>query len=177
MTSVQVQADGKIVVVGTSNSGSGNSEFAVARLNDDGSLDNSFDGDGMVTTSFTTPGDDVGSGIAVQADGRVVVVGTSNSGSGNSEFAVARFNDDGSLDNSFGVGGLVTTSFSGGDDVGSGIAVQADGRVVVVGTSDNGSGASELAVARFNLDGSLDNSFSGDGRVTRSGAFHRQWQP
>jgi hypothetical protein len=74
-------------------------------------------------------GDDVGSGIAVQADGRVVVVGTSNSGSGNSEFAVARFNDDGSLDNSFGVGGLVTTSFSGGDDVGSGIAVQADGSV------------------------------------------------
>jgi uncharacterized delta-60 repeat protein len=165
---IAVQADGKIVVVGTSNSGSGNSEFAVARLNDDGSLDNSFDGDGMVTTSFTTPGDDVGSGIAVQADGRVVVVGTSNSGSGNSEFAVARFNDDGSLDNSFGVGGLVTTSFSGGDDVGSGIAVQADGRVVVVGTSDNGSGASELAVARFNLDGSLDNSFSGDGRVTLS---------
>ena len=164
---IAVQANGKIVVVGTSNSGSGNSEFAVARFNDDGSLDNTFDGDGLVTISFSG-GDDVGSGIAVQADGKIVVVGTSNSGSGNSEFAVARFNDDGSLDNSFGVGGLVTTSFSARNDVGSGIAVQADGRIVVVGTSDNGSGASELAVARFNLDGSLDNSFSGDGRVTLS---------
>ena len=165
---IAVQADGKIVVVGTSNSGSGNSDFAVARFNDDGSLDPSFDGDGLVTLSFTTPGNDVGLGIAVQADGKIVVVGTSNSGSGDSDFAVARFNDDGSLDNTFDVDGRVTTSFSGGDDVGSGIAVQADGRIVVVGTSDNGSGASELAVARFNLDGSLDNSFSGDGRVTLS---------
>jgi len=132
------------------------------------SLDPSFDGDGKVTLSFTTPGNDVGSGIAVQSNDKIVVVGTSNNGSGASELAVARFNLDGSLDNSFGVGGLVTTSFSARNDVGSGIAVQADGRIVVVGTSDNGSGASELAVARFNDDGSLDNSFSGDGRVTLS---------
>src|SRR5210317_2002656 len=84
-------------------------------------LDTSFSGDGKVTTSFSG-GDDVGSGIAVQANGKIVVVGTSNSGSGNSGFAVARFNDDGSLDNTFDVDGRVTTSFSGGDDVGSGIA-------------------------------------------------------
>ena len=165
---IAVQADGKIVVVGTSNSGSGNSDFAVARFNDDGSLDPSFDGDGLVTLSFTTPGNDVGLGIAVQADGKIVVVGTSNSGSGDSDFAVARFNDDGSLDNTFDVDGRVTTSFSGGDDVGSGIAVQADGKIVVVGTSDDGSGDSDFAVARFTVNGSLDPSFSGDGRVTLS---------
>ena len=131
-------------------------------------LDTSFSGDGMVTLSFTTPGNDVGLGIAVQADGKIVVVGTSNSGSGNSDFAVARFNDDGSLDNTFDVDGRVTTSFSGGDDVGSGIAVQADGKIVVVGTSDDGSGDSDFAVARFTVNGSLDPSFSGDGRVTLS---------
>jgi uncharacterized delta-60 repeat protein len=109
-----------------------------------------FSGDGKVTLSFTTPGDDVGSGIAVQADGRIVVVGTSNSGSGNSGFAVARFNDDGSLDNTFDVDGRVTTSFTAGGDVGSGIAVQSDGKIVVVGTADDGSGDSDFAVARYN---------------------------
>jgi uncharacterized delta-60 repeat protein len=131
------------------------------------SLDTSFDGDGMVTTSFSA-GNDVGSGIAVQSDDKIVVVGTSDNGSGTSEFAVARFNADGSLDNTFSGDGMVTTSFSAGDDVGSGIAIQSNGRIVVVGTSDNGSGASELAVARLNGDGSLDNTFGGNGMVTIS---------
>jgi uncharacterized delta-60 repeat protein len=64
-----------------------------------------------------------------------------------------------SLDTSFSGDGKVTTSFSAGNDVGSGIAVQSDDKIVVVGTSDNGSGTSEFAVARFNVDGSLDTSF------------------
>jgi uncharacterized delta-60 repeat protein len=160
---IAVQADGKIVVVGTSNSGSGNSEFAVARFNDDGSLDNTFDVDGRVTTSFSG-GDDVGSGIAVQANDQIVVVGTSNDGSGDSEFAVARFNDDGSLDPSFSGDGRVTLSFTAGDDVGSGIAVQSDGKIVVVGTTDDLSNT-WFAVARFTVNGSLDPSFAGDGTV------------
>jgi uncharacterized delta-60 repeat protein len=162
---IAVQADDKIVVVGTSDNGSGVSELAVARFNVNGSLDTTFSGDGMVTTSFSA-GDDVGSGIALQSNGKIVVVGTSNNGSGISEFAVARFNVNGSLDLTFGVAGKVTTSFSVGDDVGSGIAVQSDGKIVVVGTSDDGSGASELAVARFNVNGSLDNAFGVNGKVT-----------
>jgi uncharacterized delta-60 repeat protein len=105
-------------------------------------LDTSFSDDGKVTTSFSA-GDDVGSGIAVQPDDKIVVVGTSDDGSGTSEFAVARFNSDGSLDNTFDVDGMVTLSFSAGNDVGSGIAVQSNGRIVVVGTSDDGSGTSE----------------------------------
>ena len=64
-----------------------------------------------------------------------------------------------SLDTSFSDDGRVTTGFSAGNDIGSGIAVQSDDKIVVVGTSDNGSGVSQFAVARFNLDGSLDNSF------------------
>ena len=164
---IAVQSDDKIVVVGTRDNGSGSSEFAVARFNIDGSLDPSFDGDGMVTTSFSA-GDDVGSGIAVQSDDKIVVVGTRDNGSGSSEFAVARFNIDGSPDPSFDGDGKVTTSFSAGDDVGSGISVQPDDKIVVVGTRDDGSGSSLLAVARFNLDGSLDPSFSDDGRLTTS---------
>jgi uncharacterized delta-60 repeat protein len=164
---IALQSNGKIVVVGTSNNGSGISEFAVARFNINGSLDTSFSGDGKVTTGFSV-GDDVGSGIAVQSDGKIVVVGTSNNGSGISEFAVARFNINGSLDTSFSGDGKVTTSFSAGDDLGSGIAVQSDDKIVVVGTSDDGSGTSEFAVARFNINGSLDTAFSGDGKVTTS---------
>jgi len=162
---IAIQSDDKIVVAGTSDSGSGTSEFAIARFNVDGSLDTSFDGDGMATASFSA-GDDVGSGIAVQSDNKIVVVGTSESGSGISEFAIARFNVDGSLDTSFDGDGMATASFSAGDDVGSGIAVQSDDKIVVVGTSDSGSGISEFAIARFNIDGSLDTTFNGDGRVT-----------
>jgi uncharacterized delta-60 repeat protein len=82
---------------------------------------------------------------------RFVVVGTSDNGSGTSEFAVARFNVDGSLDTSFSTDGLVTTSFSAGNDVGSGIAVQSDGKIVVVGTSDNGSGTSPVSTSMVAL--------------------------
>jgi len=170
-SSIAVQSDDKIVVVGTSDNDSGSSQFAVARFNVDGSLDTSFNGDGMVTARFTAgAGDDVGSGIAVQSDDKIVVVGTSDDGSGTSEFAVARFNVDGSLDTSFNGDGMVTTRFTAGvgDDVGSGIAVQSDGKIVVVGTSDDRSGTSEFAMARFNVDGSLDTSFNGDGMVTAS---------
>ena len=162
---IAVQSDDKMVVVGTSDSGSGNSEFAIARFNVDGSLDTSFNGDGRVTTFFS-PADDLGSGIAIQSDDKIVVAGTSDSGSGTSEFAIARFNVDGSLDPSFDVDGLATISFSAGDDVGSGVAVQSDDKIVVVGTSDSGSGISEFAIARFNVDGSLDTAFNGDGMVT-----------
>ena len=164
---IAVQSDDKIVVVGTSDNGSGSSQFAVARFNLDGSLDPNFDGDGIMTSSFSA-GDDVGSGVAVQSDDKIVVVGTSDSGSGSSELAVARLNADGSLDNAFNGIGRATVSFSAGNDAGSGIAVQSDGKIVVVGTSDSGSGNSELAVARFNIDGSLDTAFSGDGMVTTS---------
>ena len=164
---IAIQFDDKIVVVGTSDSGSGVSEFAVARFNIDGSLDTSFSDDGMVTTRFSA-GNDIGSGIAIQSDDKIVVVGTSDDGSGISELALARFNNDGSLDTTFNGDGRVTISFSAGNDVGSGIALQSDGKIVVVGTSDDGSGTSEVAIARFNADGSLDTSFNGDGRVTAS---------
>ena len=160
---IAVQSDDKIVVVGTSDNGSGTSEFAVARFNVDGSLDTSFNVDGMVTTFFSA-GNDIGSGIAVQSDDKIVVVGTSDSGSGNSEFAVTRFNVDGSLDTSFNGDGLVTASFLAGNDLGSGIGVQSDGKIVVVGTSDDLS-TTWLAVARFTVNGSLDPSFGVGGTV------------
>ena len=83
--------------------------------------------------------------------------------SGVLEFVVARFNIDGSLANTEDSFGKVTTSFSAGDDIGSGIAVQSDDKIVVVGTSDVGSGTSEFAVARYLLDLTGDGDGSDDG--------------
>ncbi len=164
---IAVQADGKIVVVGTSDDGSGTLEFAVARFNDDGSPDNTFDVDGRVTLSFTA-GDDVGSGIAVQSDGKIVVVGTTDDLS-TTWLAVARFTVNGSLDPSFGVGGTVLSiSSSNGDDMGSGNAVQSDDRTVVVGSSDDGSGKWRFVVARFNIDASFPDPASDSGKAITS---------
>jgi uncharacterized delta-60 repeat protein len=153
--------------VGTSDNGSGTSEFAVARFNVDGSLDTSFSTDGLVTISFSA-GNDVGSGIAVQSDGKIVVVGTSDDLS-NTWLAVARFTVNGSLDPSFGVGGtVISISSSNGDDMGSGNAVQSDDRTVVVGSSDDGSGKWRFVVARFNIDASFPDPAIDSGKAITS---------
>jgi serralysin len=147
--SVTVQADGKILVAG-----SGLSDFMLARYNPDGSLDTTFDGDGKVTTDFGSTVDS-GRSVVVQADGKILVAGTSLNGSG-SDFALARYNADGTLDNGFGTGGKVTTDF-GGYDWGSRVVMQADGKILVAG---------EGKLARYNSNGSLDSTFSGDGMLT-----------
>jgi uncharacterized delta-60 repeat protein len=140
------------------------------------SRDTSFSSDGRVTTSFSAA-DDVGSGIAVQFDDKIVVVGSGDDLNGDLEFVVARFNADGSFTGGFTDDfpftangfGKETTSFSAGDDVGSGIAVQSDDKIVVVGTSDDGSGTSDFAVARYLSDLSLNGGGSNGGGGSSGG--------
>jgi uncharacterized delta-60 repeat protein len=160
--SVAVQSDGKIVVAGHSYNGS-NDDFAIARYNANGSLDTSFSGDGKLTTAIGS-GNDNGQSVAVQSDGKIVVAGYSYNGS-NNDFAVARYNANGSLDTSFDGDGKLTTAFGSRSDEGYGVAVQSDGKLVVAGQSHNGSNY-DFAVARYNANGSLDTSFDGDGKVT-----------
>ena len=94
-TDLAIQADGKIVVVGRSGGKGG--RFGVVRYESDGSLDASFDGDGIVITDFTA-GDDIASAVALQSDGKIVVAGTYREGfSANSRFALARYLTDGSI--------------------------------------------------------------------------------
>src|SRR5207247_1649268 len=100
----------------------------------------------------------------VQQDGKIVVAGYSYNGS-NDDFAVARYNTDGTLDTSFDGDGKLTTPFGGSDDIGFAVAIQGDGKIVVVGRTFNGSNW-DFAVARYNADGSLDTSFDGDGKLT-----------
>ena len=156
-TAVALQADGKIVAVGRSGSG----DFAIARFNANGSLDTSFSGDGRKTASF---GDfeDGATGVALQENGKIVAVGGRLTG-GDYDFALARFNANGSLDTSFSGNGKQTTDF-GGFDAATGVAIQANGKIVVVGSG--GAGDGDFALARFNANGSLDTSFSGNGKQT-----------
>jgi uncharacterized delta-60 repeat protein len=157
-----IQADGKIVVGGEA-AGS-RFRFALARFNTDGTLDTTFGGDGRVTTDFT-PWYDAVWGLAIQADGKIVAGGDAGLGSGNSRFAVARYNSDGSLDTSFSGDGKATAHLTTKDDPGSGLALQEDGKIVLAGGASANGRNPRLAVARFDVDGSLDATFSGDGKV------------
>ena len=154
---VAIQSDGKVVTAGYIAATS--YCFAVVRYNASGSLDTSFDGDGKLITAFATDG--VGHDVAIQSDGKIVVAGYTYSGSSN-DFAVVRYNTDGSLDTSFGAGGKAITDFGSVGDHGYSVALQSDGKIVVAG----GTGGYSFALARYNTDGSLDTSFDGDGRVT-----------
>ncbi|WP_323188224.1 hypothetical protein [Streptomyces sp. NBC_00249] len=138
-----------------------------------GDLDPSFDTDGKVTTDFG--GDDAAHAVALQTDGKITVVGAKGI-DGASDFALARYNTNGSLDTSFGTDGMVTTDF-GANDGAVKTAVQADGRIVAVGVNFSGVGGGDVVLARYNTGGSLDTSFDTDGKVTTDfgGGFEQAW--
>ena len=163
---VVIQVDGEIVVAGTAG---GYRTFALVRYNPDGTRDSSFGEDGRVTTRFRPRTQTYATAIAVQADGRLVAVGTEPRGAG---FGLVRYSTDGALDRTFGTDGLVTTDFLARHDLGyvggwaRGVAIQADGKIVVVGGAPVGSGAdTQFALARYESDGTLDPGFGDDGKV------------
>ncbi|MFF8861847.1 calcium-binding protein [Streptomyces sp. NPDC015139] len=157
---VAVRPDGRIVAAGYVGG-----RAAVARYNPDGSLDRSFDGDGMVTTALSPSLEEGGDlrALALQPDGKIVVGG--EVGTTRFDFVVIRYNADGSLDTGFGGDGIERTDFGAYESV-EGLAVQPDGRIVAAGHSDD-----RLAMARYHTNGTLDTGFDGDGRVLTTGAF------
>ena len=159
-----IQSDGKIVVTGyTGDANYANNNFAVARLNAGGSLDNTFSGDGKQTTNFGA--DESARGIAIQPDGRIVLAGIKGTGT-LSSVALARFNIDGSLDTTFnGTGKKVFSVIPGVSSWANDLLVQSDGKIVALGGADNG-GSLDFALVRLNSSGSFDTTFSGDGKVT-----------
>ncbi|MEJ6022057.1 Ig-like domain-containing protein [Ramlibacter sp. PS4R-6] len=154
-----LQADGKMVVGGTQNSGG----FGVIRYNTDGSLDTSFNGTGVASVQVG-PASESGQAVAVQADGRILVAGMANwhPVNGYQTFAIARLNSNGSLDTTFNGTGSELIGLGNRFSVIRDIALQADGKIVVAGSNDN----SDFQVMRLNSNGSLDTSFSGDGIAT-----------
>ena len=162
--SVAIQSDGKIVAAVISY-GTNRSDFAVVRYNSDGVLDNTFGTKGIVITSVGTANDYANS-IAIQSDGKIIAAGSSYNGSDN-DFAVVRYNSNGSLDNTFGTNGIVITSVGDSSDYATSIAIQSDGKIIAAGSSYNGSD-NDFAVVRYNSNGSLDNTFGTNGIVTTS---------
>ncbi len=163
---IVIQPDGKIVVVGGSRVvGSSNYAFAVARLNSDGSLDASFDGDGRVITSLGSYSFTGAAAVALQTDGKIIAAGHSGSTHSTADFALVRYNADGSLDASFDGDGRVITAVSSSFDGAFAVAVQTDGKIVAAGNTQG----NMMAVVRYNINGSLDTSFDGDGIVLTPG--------
>src|SRR5919106_930041 len=161
---VAIQGDGKIVAAGIDRNLSGVGDLALARYNPDGSLDTTFDTDGLVTTDFIGQTDQAYA-VAIQGDGKIVAAGRAFLGSTREEFALARYNPDGSLDTTFDGDGKVTTDFAAFNDNARAVVIQGDGRIVAAGFAVV-SGTNDFALARYNTDGSLDSTFDGDGKVT-----------
>lgn len=155
--SVVIQSDGKIVVAGSSFNGF-DKDFSLVRYNSNGSLDNTFDSDGKVTTDFEN-NDDYGYSAAIQSDGKIVVAGRSYDGDSPFDgFAIVRYNSNGSLDSTFDSDGKVLMFIYHG--YGNSVVIQNDGKIVVAGYS-----GSNFALARYNSNGSLDTTFNSDGKV------------
>lgn len=156
--SIAIQSDNKIVVGGVSSDGINGEQFTLARYNTDGTLDNSFDSDGTVVTIID--GSSYIRSIIIQPDGKIVAGGYTVSTTSDTDFAMARYNTDGSLDTGFATSGIFTATISSRDEIHS-VVLQSDGKIVAGGISDL-----LFVLARFNTDGTLDTTFGIAGLVT-----------
>jgi len=156
----------KIVVAGSTTSAT-TTDFAVARLNTDGSLDTTFNGTGKVTTSMSTS-TDTAYAVAVQTDGKIIAAGSAKTGGGTTDAALVRYNENGSLDETFGTGGKVITDINASDDAIKAIVLQTDGKIVAVGYAKNGA-VYDFLLMRYTTAGVLDTGFNSNGKITRAG--------
>jgi uncharacterized delta-60 repeat protein len=147
---VAVQPSGRIVAAGFAFGPTGLHDFALTRYRPDGTLDPTFGTGGKVILDFAGlgSGDEIRA-LAVRPGGRIVAAGTAVGEGFASDFALARFRSDGTLDPAFGTGGKVTTDFGGSSDQINGLAVQADGKLVAAGSPDNIGFGSDFALARY----------------------------
>jgi uncharacterized delta-60 repeat protein len=168
-SAVVIQPDGKIVVAGGAFplfTFAGN--FELVRYNPNGSLDTTFGNGGIVTTNF--PQGSYAFALALQSDGKIIAAGTVfvnfNPGDqSNTDFALGRYNSDGTPDITFGNGGQVTTDFGGLEDDAFSVLIQPDGKIVAVGSANNGATYYNFAAARYLSNGTIDTTFGVSGKV------------
>jgi len=159
-----VEADGDIWVTGYADDGSGN-KLSLVKLTPSLSLDASFDGDGKKHLTVGTGSHGSNGAIAIDGNGKILVAGYAT-GATDRDFVIARLNTDGSYDTSFDGDGKQAINMDGGSDELYGIAIQADGKILIGGcASGTSTNSFDFAVARLNTNGSLDTTFDGDGRV------------
>ena len=162
-----IQPDGKIIAAGTYLPSGVDSAFRLVRYNQDGSLDTPFGIQGTITTDFSNR-TDLAAALAIQSDGKIIAAGSAElERRGYYNFALVRYNRDGSLDADFGIGGKVITDLSGPSEGAAALAIQSDGRIVAAGSAYTGDPSTSLdfALVRYHPDGSLDRSFGIDGKV------------
>ena len=164
---VAIQEDGKIVL-----GGENGYQFAMVRYQSNGVVDSSFGTHGIVATTLSgsNGSNDLALAIAIQQDGRIVLAGRGDDTLSRFGLAVARYTIDGTPDSTFASTGSVITFINGGglaSAFGRSLGIQPDGKIVVVGSSSDTANHAEFAVARYDTDGTLDNSF-GDGGTTRN---------
>ena len=145
---VVAQSNGEYLVAGTANS-----QFVLAEVMPNGTLDSGFGTSGEVKTSFSNSSFAQANAVAVQSyNGKIVLAGFETDNSGNNFFALARYDANGTVDTSFGTGGTVTTDFSGNataDSIANGVAIQPDGLIVAAGYTGAGSNPDNFAVSRY----------------------------
>lgn len=163
--SVAVQTDGKIVLAGFALTPYQNFDFSLIRYNPDGTPDLSFGTGGKVLTDFFGSSDRCFA-IALQPDGKIVAAGHALSPSYDTNFALARYNPDGILDSTFGIGGKITTDFFGRNDEARAVALLSDNRIVVGGTATSVTLTPLFGISCYNADGSPDVAFGSNGKTT-----------
>src|SRR5215203_4979870 len=159
---VAIQSDGKIVLGGEAGSypQSDFNRSVLVRLNSDGSLDPTFGSGGRVVN----PGQIHLPALVIQPDGKIVTAGATHPISITEDFALVRYNANGSLDTSFGSGGYAVN----GEGEAQTLLLQPDGKIVLIGFITLFRNGSDFVLARFNTDGSIDQSFGSGGRVQTS---------
>ena len=157
-----IQGDGKIVTGGW-----GNSDFALMRFLPNGQLDTTFGSSGKMLTDFLSNSSDQCFDVAIDSLGRIIAAGrvtkSVSKSSSNQYFAVARYSTNGTLDTSFGTNGKTTTSFGGGTNLAKAVALQADNKIVLAGQV--GVSPMDFGVARYQENGIIDTTFGIDGKV------------
>ena len=162
---VAIYPDGRIVLAGSSQSTNNylDTDIALARYNPDGSLDQTFGNGGLVTTD---PNEfENATAVAIQPDGKIVVAGNISRLDGAHDFLVVRYNEDGTLDPSFGQDGVVTTDFYNTMAFAADMAITPNGKIVVGGEVFGFGQDSDFAIARYKSNGDLDETFGSGGKV------------
>jgi uncharacterized delta-60 repeat protein len=170
-SAVAIQNDGKIVAAGTVNTGNTKSDFGLARYDTSGNLDGNFGNGGKVTTDFSD--NDEASSIAIQpSDGKIVVAGAVTGAPiicSCPDFGLARYETNGNLDSTFGVGGKVTTDFFNLGDYANDVVIQGDGKIVAAGWVNPDPSDIELfrdfGIVRYDTSGNVDPTFGNGGKV------------
>ncbi len=164
-SAMKVQDDNKLVIAGTAGN-TDNYDFAVSRINENGSIDSSFGVNGIVITDFDK--NDNPNSITIQTDGKILVAGTTTNKNGKTDFIVSRYESNGEPDSSFGVNGKEIVSFKKNNTSVPTLGLQADGRIILGGTLNDKSDSSDFVLAGLKSNGEYDSSFGSNGWVTTS---------